>query len=316
MEFSQEKKKHLAYLGKIRPRALEVQNVLSYSVQQFSEEQRLEYMSFIQDNNLQHSWAGMLAWWRYRKHTDMDKTIIQAIKRTMEVKKRQDYTLFSTCRKHKSRHSQTLAVDPSPTKLPNTRNEDDDDDEGTPPPPPPPPPPSPPTKKKDDTIILQKLIMRMSPRDWYEFMLMHDQHTQSLLPDLRKFLHTKYIHEENTSKRDKYGQLCNIVEYPLTFRPYEEDFAAKRKLTFDPTQSIDQANYNKPKTFINREFAGSTFPVYMSSEEYTDRCLTSHHVLLPNIDDNGALEIDTIPQDPPPYGLYRINEVGQMVVVK
>ena len=154
----------------------------------------------------------------------------------------------------------------------------------------------------------------MSPRDWYEFMLMHNQHTHSLLPDLRKFLHTKYIHEENTSKRDTYGQLCNIAEYPLTFRPYEEDFAAKRKLTFDPVQSIDQANCNRPNSFINREFAGSTFPVYMSKEEYNDKCLSSHHAVLPNIHNNEGIEIDTIPQDPP-YGLYRINEIGQMVIV-
>ena len=163
-------------------------------------------------------------------------------------------------------------------------------------------------------MIVQKLIMRMSPRDWYEFMLMHNQHTQSLLPDLRKFLHTNYIHEENTSKRDKYGQLCNIVEYPLTFRPYEEDFAAKRKLTFDPIQSIDQANCNRPNSFINREFAGSTFPVYMSKEEYNDKCLSSHHAVLPNIHNNEGIETDTIPQDPP-YGLYRINEIGHMVLV-
>ena len=168
--------------------------------------------------------------------------------------------------------------------------------------------------KDDDTIIVQKLIMRMSPRDWYEFMLTHNQHKQPLLADLRKYLHTKYIHEENTHRRDDYGQLCNIVEYPLCFRPYEEDFSAKRKLTFDPNSSIDQPNCNRPKTFINREFGGSTFPVYMSTEEYSDRCLTSHHVVLPNIHDNNGLEIDTIPQNPP-YGLYRINEVGQMVPV-
>ena len=138
--------KHLTYLRKIRPRALEVQNVLSYSVQQFSEEIRLEYMTFIEDNNLQHSWAAILAWWRYRKHTNMDKTVIHAIKRTMELKKRQDYTLFTTCRKHKSRQSPPLAVDPSSTKIPNTR--DEDDDERTPPPPPPPPPPPSPPKKR------------------------------------------------------------------------------------------------------------------------------------------------------------------------
>ena len=52
----------------------------------------------------------------------------------------------------------------------------------------------------------------------------------------------------------------------------------------------------------------------MSTEEYTRRCLTSEHAIFPNINDNGGIEIDTIPQDPP-YGLYRKNEIGQMVLV-
>ena len=142
MEFAKEKKKHLAYLNKIRPRPIEQQNVLTYSMQQFSDDKRLEYMSFVEENKLQHSWAAILAWWRYRKHTDMDKTEIQTIKRAMEVKKREEYTLLNTCRKHKSPHSPPLAVDPSPPKIPPNK----DDDERTPPPPPP-PPLSPPKKK-------------------------------------------------------------------------------------------------------------------------------------------------------------------------
>ena len=272
-------------------------------MQQFSDDKRLEYMSFVEDNKLQHSWAAILAWWRYRKHTDMDKTEIQTVKRAMEIKKREEYTLLNTCRKHKSRQSPPLAVEPSPSKLSNK------DDEETPPPPPPSPP-----KKKDitDNIVVQKLIMKMSPQDWFEFVLTHDQHAQSLLPDLRKFIHTKYIHAENTMKRDTYGKLCNIAEYPLTYRPYEEDFSAKRKLTFDPEK--DKANFLQPSTFIQRKFGGSHFPVYMSREEYTKLCLTSQHVILPNIHDNGGLEIDTIPHNPP-HILYRINEVGKMVEV-
>ena len=155
--------------------------------------------------------------------------------------------------------------------------------------------------------------MKMSPQDWFEFVITHDQHAHSLLPDLRKFIHTKYIHAENTKKRDTYGTLCNIAEYPLTYRPYEKDFSAKRKLTFDPEK--DKANFLQPSTFIQRKFGGSHFPVYMSTEEYTKRCLTSQHVILPNIHDNGGLEIDTIPHNPP-HNLYRINEVGKMVLVR
>ena len=306
MEFAKEKKRHLTYLSKIRPRASEMQNVLSYSVQQFPEETtRLEYMSFVEENNLQHSWAAMLAWWRFRHHTT-DKSVRNAIKRTMELKKREEYTIINTCRKHKKTQSPPpppppqAAVAASPTK-------DDDPSDRTPSPP----------KKKDtddnDNIILHKLILKMSPSDWYEFMLTHDEHIH-ILADVRKFLHTKYIHEENTCKRDHYGRLCNLADYPLPFRPYEEDFSAKRRLNFDPNSSIDQAQCRQPTTFINRDFGGSTFPVYMSKEEYSDRCLTSHHAFLPNIHDNNGIEIDTIPPNPP-YALYRINETGKMVQV-
>ena len=132
---AEEKKKHLTYLRKIKPRALEIQNVLSYSIQQFPEEKtRLEYMSFVEENDLQHSWAAMLAWWRFRQHTtDMDKSVRTAIKRTMELKKREEYTLINTCRKQKSRSPpQAVAASPAAAK--------DDDNERTPSPPPPPPP--------------------------------------------------------------------------------------------------------------------------------------------------------------------------------
>ena len=156
--------------------------------------------------------------------------------------------------------------------------------------------------------------MKMAPRDWYEVLLRHNHQVKTLLPDLRIFIHTKYINEENTHKQNKYGQLCNIAEYPLSCRPFEEDFSAKRKLTFDPRYPEERANCNKPSTFINRKFGGSTFPVYMSAEEYTQKCLTSQHYILPNKEDNGGLDIDTIPQEPP-YGLYRINDAGQMVLV-
>ena len=157
--------------------------------------------------------------------------------------------------------------------------------------------------------------MRMSPRDWYEFLLTHKKHTELLLPDLRKFLYTKYIHEENTHNRDKYGQLCNLAEYPLTHRPYEENFSAKRKLNFDPNLSIDQPKCNKPNTFINRPFGGSTFPAYISKEEYERNCLSSQRFFLPSYHDDGGIYINTIPTNPPNYKLYRLNEVGKIVEV-
>ena len=87
MEFKKEKKKHLAYLVRIRPRALEIQNVLTFEIEHFADETRLEYMSFVEKNTLQHSRAALLAWWRYRKDTNTDKTIINSMKRSMELKK-------------------------------------------------------------------------------------------------------------------------------------------------------------------------------------------------------------------------------------
>ena len=314
MEFAKEKKKHLTYLKKIRARPLEVQNVLTFTVDQFENETRLEYMAFVETNKLQHSWAALLAWWRYRKHTPYDKSTIQSMKRRMEIKKKEEYTLLNTSRKLKERpRSPPLATVASPPKILPTTNKthsDDDDDDA----PPPPPPPSSPPKKKDSptNIIAQKLIMRMSPRDWHEFLQKHEYQAATLLPDLRKFLHTKYIHEENTSNRDKYGQLCNLAEYPLTHRPYEEDFSAKRKLQFDPTSPIDQAKCNRPDTFINRSFSGSVFPAYMSKEEYVYKCLTPHDAILPSYLDNRYELITTSPTD---SGLYRINEQGKMVQV-
>ena len=309
MDFAKEKKRHLAYLSKIRPRPLEQQNVLSYSVKQFPEERtRLEYMSFVEENKLQHSWAAMLAWWRFRQHTDMDKSVRTAIKRTMELKKREEYTLIHTSRKQKTPRSPPEAVTAA---SPATTN--NDGNERTPSPPPPPPQPS--KKKKDtvgDSVILEKLIMKMSPKDWYDFMLTYNEHKQ-LLAELRKYLHTKYIHAENTHRRNDYGQLCNIAEYPLCFKPYEEDFSAKRKLTFDPNSSVDQPKCNRPNTFINRPFGGSVFPAYMSREEYVYNCSTPHDVLLPSYVDNSYEQITAPPSDP--VGLYRINEVGQMVQV-
>ena len=319
MEFAKERKKHLTYLKKIRARPLEVQNVLTFTVDQFENETRLEYMAFVETNKLQHSWAALLAWWRYRKHTPLyDKSKIQSMKRRMEIKKKEEYTLLNTSRKLKERpQSPPLATVASPPKiLPNkkTHSHNDDDDDKGPPPPPPPPSSSPPQKKKDSptNVIAQKLIMRMSPRDWHEFLQKHEYQAATLLPDLRKFLHTKYIHEENTGNRNKYGQLCNLAEYPLTHRPYEEDFSAKRKLEFDPTSPIDQPKCNRPDTFINRSFSGSVFPAYMSKEEYMYKCLTPHDVILPSYVDNRYELITTSPADP---GLYRINEHGKMVQV-
>ena len=139
MEFTKEKARHLTYLAKIRPRPSEVQNVLTFTMEQFANDEttRLEYMKFIEEHKLQHSWAALLGWWRYRKHSD-DKTAVQSLKRTMEIKKKEEYTLYHNNNRHhyKQRRSPLTAAAASPVAA-------SPDDETTPP-----PPPSPPKKKK------------------------------------------------------------------------------------------------------------------------------------------------------------------------
>ena len=104
MEFEKEKKRHLAYLLRVRPQPQEVQTVLPYSVEQFPDITRLEYMSFAEDNKLHHSWAALLAWWRYRQHTVKDKRIIPSVRPSMEVKKKEEYTLPVGNKRHRHVH--------------------------------------------------------------------------------------------------------------------------------------------------------------------------------------------------------------------
>ena len=52
---AEEKKKHLTYLKKIKPQPAEMKSVLTYTVQEFLDVMRLEYMAFVEDNNLKHS---------------------------------------------------------------------------------------------------------------------------------------------------------------------------------------------------------------------------------------------------------------------
>ena len=142
MEFAKEKKRHLTYLGKIRPRPSESQHVLTFTVEKFTDAIRMEYMAFADDHKLQHSWAALLGWWRFRKHSD-DKTAVQSLKRTMEIKKREEYTLYHNNNRHHKQRRSPLAAASSPVAA------SPDDDETTPPPP---PPPSPPKKKKTQQL--------------------------------------------------------------------------------------------------------------------------------------------------------------------
>ena len=44
----------------------ERQNVLTYTIEKYSSEKRLEYMRFTEDIKIDHSWLGLLSWWNHR----------------------------------------------------------------------------------------------------------------------------------------------------------------------------------------------------------------------------------------------------------
>ena len=46
----------------------ERQNVLTYTVESYSTEVRLEYMRFTEDIKIDHCWLGLLSWWNHQSH--------------------------------------------------------------------------------------------------------------------------------------------------------------------------------------------------------------------------------------------------------
>ena len=62
-----------------RPSEYEKQNVLTYTVETYSTQMRLEYMAFVEDIKIEHCWLGLLTWWNHRHHDNESqyKTIFQ-----------------------------------------------------------------------------------------------------------------------------------------------------------------------------------------------------------------------------------------------
>ena len=60
--------KLIAQLRNILVSDHERQNVLTYTVQNYPNEKRLEYMRFTEDIKIDHSWLGLLSWWNHRLH--------------------------------------------------------------------------------------------------------------------------------------------------------------------------------------------------------------------------------------------------------
>ena len=122
-----------------------------------------------------------------------------------------------------------------------------------------------------DSYIIKHVVRNMSEDDWVEF-IANRRYGMSLIKELQIFLNEKYCHEEYTETQEHYGQLCNIAAYPACYGPYEMDMSAKQNTIGDEGERWRRT----PKTFYQREFAGSAFPVYMTEEEYDSRFFNSH----------------------------------------
>ena len=63
----------LRLLKEIKVSEYEIQNVLTYALQTYSTDIRLEYMAFVEDSKIEHSWLALLSWWNHR-HQEKDTT--------------------------------------------------------------------------------------------------------------------------------------------------------------------------------------------------------------------------------------------------
>jgi len=61
--------------------------------------------------------------------------------------------------------------------------------------------------------LTRTIIDKMSKTDLREFN-MRSKPKKTLIENLELFLHEKYCNAENTPDRERYGRLCNLVEYP------------------------------------------------------------------------------------------------------
>ena len=73
----------------------ERQNVLTYALQSYPNDSRLEYMTFVEDMRIDHSWLALLSWWNHRAHDKEvlydsivgEKTRIETFNRVMGTEK-------------------------------------------------------------------------------------------------------------------------------------------------------------------------------------------------------------------------------------
>ena len=58
----------IRHLKSCHPSEYEVQNVLTHTVKAYTDDVRLEYMTFAEALEIDHSWEGLLTWWNHRDH--------------------------------------------------------------------------------------------------------------------------------------------------------------------------------------------------------------------------------------------------------
>ena len=65
----------------------------------------------------------------------------------------------------------------------------------------------------ESSNIICKIVKKMTTKDFKEF---HNgpKPKQTLMENIQLFLHQKYSNEESSVRRDYYGKLCNLAEYP------------------------------------------------------------------------------------------------------
>ena len=128
-----------------------------------------------------------------------------------------------------------------------------------------------------DLYSVENVVKNMSVEDWVEF-LTRQRYGMSLIKELQAFLNEKYCNEENTDKQKHYGQLCNISMYPSYYPPYELDVSAKQYHMRSDGEIPSYTASTTPKTFYMRKFGGSSFPVYMTNEEYDQWFFRPHEM--------------------------------------
>ena len=162
--------------------------------------------------------------------------------------------------------------------------------------------------------VIKNVVRNMSTEDWVEF-LTRRRYGMALIKELQMFLNEKYSNEECTNKQQHYRQLCNKVMYPLYYLPYERELSA-RQYHMQRDGEVPCMMPQK-KTFIRRKFAGGTFPVHMSDDEYDRWMFTEREFCMgDHSEPTGYFIAHTQVENPAEYALRTLDECGNEVILR